>query len=488
MKKIYTYILNLTLFLSLGLVSGLNAQRLITHDFNDGKFEPYEVNKADQESRVKIKSNSVETHWQQELYNGTNSGRKAQIRPVDDIIFTQHIWMGLKLKIHGDYMKENTNTNAGLMQIWGKNDATGAANHMCMLKFDGRNGGALVWQHRYNSVANKTHYLVEPNFPRDEFVDVIVHVQLKTKNTGIVQVWINGELKIDKTNQNIGWGDMDESGMINETYCFGTSIGQYNFFADANLDDAYDGDDHLFDGHMVGETRTVSYDNVSLYNGVDGYDLVDPSEETTSCVKSTSKTEAECYDAMSGIQTQESSEGTDNVGWIQDGDWTSYENIDLTGMNSVNARVATPNVGGAIEVRLGSETGTLIGAMDVVKTSDNQVYETVSVNIEKTDGVQDVYLVYTGGTGYLFNINWFGFSEEELVVTNLKGLRESSFSVFPNPTSGLVQFSEEVNYQVTTSLGQKVVSGEGVSIDLSNQLKGIYILQVEGESFKIIKK
>ncbi|MCH6259213.1 polysaccharide lyase [Puniceicoccaceae bacterium K14] len=263
-------------FQLLGLSTLLTGQTYIAHNFDDGTFGPYEVNKTDQEARVYLVDGSVQTRWDQTLYNGTNSGRKAQFRPVDDIIFTQHIWMGLSIKINSDYMENNPNTNAGLMQIWGYNGSSGAANHMCMLKFDGRNGGALVWQHRYNSVQNKTHVLVEPDFPRDEFVDVVVHVKLAEYNKGTVEIWVDGELKVDLTDQTIGWGDMDSTGMINGTYCFGTSLGQYNYFVDGAYDAAYDGNNILFDGHLEGEMRTAIYDNVALYNGEDGYDLVKP--------------------------------------------------------------------------------------------------------------------------------------------------------------------------------------------------------------------
>lgn len=265
------------ILLSFITVKTVNSQTLVSHNFNDSELIPYETRKADQRERVIVKNGAVETHWKQSTYNGTNSGRKAQFMPIGDPHFTQHIWMGMSIKIGSDYMKNNTNTNAGLMQVWGYNGISGAANHMCMLKFDGRNGGAFVWQHRYNSVANKTNILIQDNIPREEFIDLIMHVQLKNKNEGIVQIWVDGQLKVNASNQTIGWGEQDATGMINGTYCFGTSYGQYNFFVDEAYDQTYDSNNHLFDGHMEGETRTVTYDNIAQYNGVDGYDLVDPS-------------------------------------------------------------------------------------------------------------------------------------------------------------------------------------------------------------------
>ena len=42
-----------TVVLSLGLSVTSYAQERVFHDFNDGKFYPYEVPKRDQEDRVK---------------------------------------------------------------------------------------------------------------------------------------------------------------------------------------------------------------------------------------------------------------------------------------------------------------------------------------------------------------------------------------------------------------------------------------------------
>lgn len=260
----------------LGLAGRLEAETHISHDFNNTKLPPYETRKADQRTRVIIKNKAVETQWKQSLYNGTNSGRKAQFMPIGDPHFKKHIWMGLSIKIHSDYMKDNPNTHAGLMQIWGYKKGGTGGNHMCMLKFDGRKGGALVWQHRYGSVKKKTHHLIYPEFPRNKFVDIVIHVELAEKGKGNVQIWVDSVLKVNESNQTIGWGVMDKNGFANGGFAAGTSIGQYNYMENASLDDAYDGKNIQFDGHKKGETRTVTYDNVSLYDGVDGYDKVDP--------------------------------------------------------------------------------------------------------------------------------------------------------------------------------------------------------------------
>ncbi|MGJ8639764.1 MAG: Ig-like domain-containing protein [Opitutaceae bacterium] len=121
--------------------------------------------------------------------------------------------------------------------------------------------------------------------------------------------------------------------------------------------------------------------------------------------------EAEVYDDQSGISTQTSSEGGLNVQSIQNGDWTAYINVDFDdGVNTFEARVASDTSGGLIEIRLDSPTGTLVGTCEVDNTTGWQAWETVNTSIDDISGVQDIYLVFTGGSGYLFNLNWFAFS------------------------------------------------------------------------------
>lgn len=118
--------------------------------------------------------------------------------------------------------------------------------------------------------------------------------------------------------------------------------------------------------------------------------------------------EAECYDDMLGVQTEPSSEGTQNVSVINNGDWIKFEDVDLgSGATQFSARVASNTSGGMIELRTGSETGTLIGTLAVHHTSGWQNYKTVRTTIRELTGIQQIYLVFSGATGTLFNLNWF---------------------------------------------------------------------------------
>lgn len=122
--------------------------------------------------------------------------------------------------------------------------------------------------------------------------------------------------------------------------------------------------------------------------------------------------EAESYNSMSGIQVETCSDtgGGQNVGYIENSDFTVYSNIDFgTGTSGFDARVASNTSGGNIEVHLDSASGTLVGTCAVTGTGGWQTWVTKSYSISGASGVHDLYLVFKGGTGYLYNLNWFKF-------------------------------------------------------------------------------
>ena len=121
--------------------------------------------------------------------------------------------------------------------------------------------------------------------------------------------------------------------------------------------------------------------------------------------------EAETIAWGSGIETEPAGEGGMNVGWIENGDWTKVENVAFgSGARQFSARVASATSGGTLEVRLGSATGTVAGRCAVPGTGGWQNWTTVSCAVSGVTGTQDLYLRFTGGSGYLFNVNWWQFA------------------------------------------------------------------------------
>jgi hypothetical protein len=120
-------------------------------------------------------------------------------------------------------------------------------------------------------------------------------------------------------------------------------------------------------------------------------------------------TAAASYSGQNSVQAESCAEGGQDIGHITNGSYTDYAGINMAGATSFNARVASAGAGGNIEIRLDSPTGTLIGTCAVPVTSGWQAWTTQTCAITATSGTHTIYLVYTGGAGNLFNVEWFSF-------------------------------------------------------------------------------
>ena len=156
---------------------------------------------------------------------------------------------------------------------------------------------------------------------------------------------------------------------------------------------------------LIGE-----YGRSKLYadynNATPGYTTVWVARLTEQIV--TLHVEAENYSAMSGIGTESTSDtgGGQNIGWIENGDWAQYSiNIPVAGTYQVDFRVASGSSGGTINMVVG---GSTIGSAAVAGTGDWQTWTTVRTTATfSTAGTQTLRLNFVGGSGYLYNINWF---------------------------------------------------------------------------------
>ena len=133
---------------------------------------------------------------------------------------------------------------------------------------------------------------------------------------------------------------------------------------------------------------------------------------TSSAVTQPANRQAEHYGTMSGVQVVDkaSARGGKAVGYINNGDWIRFTPYNLTGVTSINARVASAASGGTIELRAGSPTGTLAGTVTVPATGGWEAWSNVTASITNPGGSADLYLVFKGaGTGYLFDLDEWTF-------------------------------------------------------------------------------
>ncbi|WP_024831267.1 carbohydrate-binding protein [Ruminiclostridium josui] len=135
--------------------------------------------------------------------------------------------------------------------------------------------------------------------------------------------------------------------------------------------------------------------------------------------------EAETMAQEMGINTEACGEGGRNVCNIENGDWVKVSGVDFgsTGAASFEARVASATNGGNIEIRLDSVDGKLVGTCSVPGTGGWQTYTTKSCAVSGATGVHDLYLKFTGGSGYLFNVNTWKFNAQanKVVYGDLDG-------------------------------------------------------------------
>lgn len=124
------------------------------------------------------------------------------------------------------------------------------------------------------------------------------------------------------------------------------------------------------------------------------------------------RVEAETTSAQSGIETEPCSAGGMNVTDLQGGDWIQVRGVDFAsgGAQDFRASVASASNGGSIELRLDSLSGTLIGTCTVPGTGGTQTWADTSCSVSGATGVHDLYLVFSGDSSPLFNIDHWQFT------------------------------------------------------------------------------
>jgi len=111
--------------------------------------------------------------------------------------------------------------------------------------------------------------------------------------------------------------------------------------------------------------------------------------------KAPGRVNADGFSAQRGIKTAACREGGQCIGWIDDGDWVRYEDVDFgAGSEQVEFRAASPSGGGTIEVRLDKPDGGLLGTCTVADTGDWQQWKSFTAKIQPTQGTKTICLVF----------------------------------------------------------------------------------------------
>ncbi|MCR4796520.1 MAG: family 43 glycosylhydrolase [Ruminococcus sp.] len=156
------------------------------------------------------------------------------------------------------------------------------------------------------------------------------------------------------------------------------------------------------------------------------------------------RVEAETICFSKGVKTEKCSEGGINIGNIQNGSYIKVKGVDFgSGTNKFTASVSSDTDGGDIEIYLDSLTGKKIGTCKVTGTGGWQSWKEVSCDISGASGEHDLYFKFTGGSGYLLNMDWWRFGDGEAVpvvtttnASNVQNVTTTTSAVNVTPDNG----------------------------------------------------
>ncbi|WP_207957741.1 ThuA domain-containing protein [Streptomyces sp. YIM 98790] len=108
--------------------------------------------------------------------------------------------------------------------------------------------------------------------------------------------------------------------------------------------------------------------------------------------------------------TGDTAGGGQNIGYIEDGDWWAWNPANLTGIEEIGLRAASPTAGATVEVRTGDpDTGPTVATIDVAATGDWQVYGDFTAPVSGASATVSGPLYFVKTTGQL-NVNWVEFT------------------------------------------------------------------------------
>ena len=218
----------------------------------------------------------------------------------------------------------------------------------------------------------------------------------------------------------------------------------------------------------------------------------------SSCINTASNVEAECFNEMKGIQIEDNNLGGKSVAFIQNNDWVKYSNIDLTNMNSIEALASSQTSGGNLEIFIDGLDNELLGTISITNTTGWQKYESFNANIADVTGVHDVFFKFTGGNGFLFNLDSVSFSEDTVLSNTFFESNLNTLSIYPNPVKStfVIKGATDATIIIYDVNGQilltKRIFNQINEIDISAFVKGMYFVKINSlkntSVMKIIKK
>ena len=153
------------------------------------------------------------------------------------------------------------------------------------------------------------------------------------------------------------------------------------------------------------------------FNADGSIPLINPTKEGVkegaSNVNPFNKVEAETIAWEEGIETAKDEKTGVYVTGIHNGDYIKVRNVNFgEGTKLFEASVASATEGGRIEIHIDNITGTMLGTLSVKSTGDMLKWATQTCKVNKVSNLHDIYFVFKGREGILFNLDWWKFRKK----------------------------------------------------------------------------
>ena len=172
------------------------------------------------------------------------------------------------------------------------------------------------------------------------------------------------------------------------------------------------------------------------------------------------------FAAQQGIQTAPCSEGGECIGWIEDGDWVRYDNIDLgkRAATDLEIRAASATDGGMIEAHLGGPDGEVLGVCPVANTGGWQSWKSFKLPIKKTTGVRTLCLVFRRHKSAPPNPEW---SSAQLWFARVDGTNTTIWAQFKdaNPNEHPVEINVRQTVFYPDKPGRNYITVRGFTME-----------------------
>ena len=199
--------------------------------------------------------------------------------------------------------------------------------------------------------------------------------------------------------------------------------------------------------------------------------------------------QAEAFSSMYGVQVEACSEGGQNVGYLDQGDWLAYANVNFptSGTYLIEYRVASVS-GSRLSADLNAGA-TQLGQVAIPATGGWQTWQTVSQTVTVNAGTYS-FGVFAQAGGW--NLNWIRISKSGANRGALAAsaaettAARTSLELYPNPAANQLLLNSALDlagsqYQILDALGRVVASGPTAAgrLDVSKLKPGRYELRLE---------